>query len=255
LNQVQRGYSRDNDVLEMVDSWRVIDSHLVANTMFRFPTGLRKCQERLFKLFKADKIERWKNRGAYVYGTKTPQWQHTLLLNYVRAYLEAQTKSWEKVWSFTYEFNTPILRTDALMAVKNTVTGQLSFSFVEMERASNDRNRFDKVAKYNKLFEAVNDGSADFWWVPLTKRFPPIIIVPQTETRMKQVEVAIKEHNTHGLEFQVMLFEDLRREVVCVDMDGGRCKHIQAGGAGISRSLPDGSIGGGVALDPDCQGG
>lgn len=107
------------------------------------------------------------------------------------------------------------LRADGFAAIKNTVTGKHRFCFVEFDRTIT--NPFDKVPKYCRLYNSGNYGSS--WWVELTDRFPAILVV--TTSRAEQIRRLIEEQNDAGLEWKVILLDDVRREVMrCMSTTG-----------------------------------
>jgi hypothetical protein len=77
---------------------------------------------------------------------------------------------------------------------------------VEHDRGT---NAFDKVEKYCQLYES--GGYSGRWWVSLTKRFPPILVATTTVQRLETIKTAIKKENKAGLEFRVMLLEDIKK--------------------------------------------
>ena len=134
--------------------------------------------------------------------------EHLLGVNWVRIWLQASCKSWERLHSFSYEQDFRILRCDGFAAIKNTFTGQFRFLFVEMDRGTND---FDKVKRYGKLFK--EGGYSSSWWVNLTERFPPVLIATTTPRRSEQIRERVDAENANELEFKVLLLEDIKSEL------------------------------------------
>lgn len=203
---------RDNSVLETIEEWRVCDVQQIQRLFFSFPTGQRKAQERLKLLYTAKKVERWRGADGYVYGEKAVQWEHRLLLNWLRLREEVNKASWEEIHYWKYEYQvSSYLRPDSFVGVRNTVTGLLRFFFVEAECKS-DRNDFGKkVRNYNKLYEDINAGQVDQWWVKLVEKFPPIYIIALTCERKQKILRTIQENNKHGLRFHVNSLDEVRR--------------------------------------------
>lgn len=133
---------------------------------------------------------------------------HLLGVNWVRVWLSLG-KPWETLHSYSYEQDNKTVRVDAFAAIRNTFTGGYRFAFVELDRATNP---FDKVQKYNKFFE--RQGFASSWWVKLTDRFPPVLVVTVSRTRAESIRRLIDEHNRAGLEFQIWILDDIRQEVI-----------------------------------------
>ncbi|MBU7006286.1 hypothetical protein [Phosphitispora fastidiosa] len=215
MNLVQRGYCRDNSILATLEDYKtlniqqIIFLHFTLTEFKTYEVAKRKAQERMLKLHRKGMVERWASNEGYVYGEKTAHWQHRILLNWVRVYIELQKACWEKTHCFKYEPDYSFLRPDGFCAIKNTVTERFRFMFIEGENHS-DRNDFNKVRLYNKLFEQINRGYKR-WWVTLTDKFPPVLIVCQTENRKEKILRKIQEDNANGLRFSVKLLEELRR--------------------------------------------
>ncbi|MBV1734262.1 MAG: hypothetical protein KMY50_00525 [Candidatus Desulforudis sp.] len=171
---------------------------------------------RMKRITDRGRLKRWRYalEEPYAYysdlNNRVEQLEHTVLLNWVYVWLIKRLKPWERLHSFSYEDDYGVLRTDAFAAVKNTVTGEFRFCFVEMDRTTS--NRFDKVRLYNDLYES--EGYAESWWVSLTRRYPPIIIATTNTRRKRKIEEAVQSDNRNGLEFQVYLVDALRQEVV-----------------------------------------
>lgn len=142
-------------------------------------------------------------------GARHGRLEHLLSLNWVYVWLSAGLKPWEQIHCFEYEVNFKILQADALCAIKNTVTGKFKFFFVELDRSSND---FDKVLKYNELYGS--EGYAGHWWAELANRFPPILIVTTSTRRAAHIRERIKKENTNGLEFRVMLIDEIKEGLI-----------------------------------------
>ena len=110
--------------------------------------------------------------------------------------------------SFVYEQKYPGLRHDGFAAIKNTVTGKFKFYFVENDCATNP---FDKVKKYSDLHE--KEGYQDRWWCKLADRFPPVLVVTSSAGRAENIQKLIDRDNAAGIEFQVHLLSDIKKEV------------------------------------------
>ena len=121
MNRVQKGCSRDKQVLSMIEEWKVMNARQVQLMKFNFPYGLRKAQERLLKMHNRGKLNRWHNGEGYSYSLekKTASSAHFEALNWVRIWLVNQLKNWEKIHSWQYEQDYKILRTDAFAAILN----------------------------------------------------------------------------------------------------------------------------------------
>lgn len=171
--------------------------------------GRRKAQERLLKLYQAGRVKRCRvsptEPFCYYAGRRHGRLEHLLALNWVYVWFTAGLKPWERVHCFNYETNFKTLQADAFCSVKNTVTGRFKFFFVELDRSAND---FDKIRKYNALYNA--GGYAGEWWAELADRFPAILVVTITASRAAHIRERVDKENVHGLEFRVMLLDEIR---------------------------------------------
>ncbi|MHB1042373.1 MAG: replication-relaxation family protein [Eubacteriales bacterium] len=211
MNLRQRGYCRDNAILQAVERRRALDTEQVRVMLFPFSCGQRKAQERLLKLYKGKRLDRDRAGDVYAYyrDQRPGKLRHLIGVNWVRLWLESRLKSWETLHSFEYEPDYGLLRADAFAAVKNVATGKMRFFFVEVDRATNG---FDKVEKYCQLYES--GGYRGRWWVELTDRFPAVLVVTTDPERAGLIQAAAKKENGAGLEFKVMLLDDIRKEVM-----------------------------------------
>lgn len=204
------GKRRDREILEAVESRRALETEQVRAIIFPgMSSGLRKAQEKLLKLAKKGRLQRERvDDGVFAYfrDVRPGALRHTLGVNWLRIWLEKQMKSWEAFHSWEYEPDYGLLRADGLAAIRNIPTGDFRFCFVEHDRGTNS---FDKVEKYCRLYES--GGYSGHWWVKLTKRFPPILVATTTARRLEAIQAAIKKENKAGLEFKVMLLEDIKK--------------------------------------------
>jgi hypothetical protein len=224
-NLRQKGLNRDRRILLTIEEYQALDA-LQIQTMFfakkedgkPFQQGQRKAQERLLALHRQGKLNRKKVNDIYAYYLdKQPGMiKHLIDTNWVRLWLKQTLSSWEKLQSWTYENDYKILRCDGFAAIKNNMTGKFRFLFIEMDRGTND---FDKIEKYNKLFESEKLNKA--WWFDLTERFPPVQVVTLYPDRKKLIQRKIEAHNSNGLEFRIILLDEVRREVMkCLNFNG-----------------------------------
>ena len=216
MNNRMKGFYRDKAIIRAVEQYKCLNTEQIQCLLFgNMKSGLRKCQQRLKRLTDRGKLKRWRydleEPYAY-YITRLEQMEHTILLNWSIIWIKTNLKSWEEIYSFEYEVKKyPMIRPDAFVAIENKITSKFKFIYIEMDRAES-ANRFDKVRKYNDLYES-NKFKGE-WWVKLTKRFPPIILVTTEMKRLKKIEKHIERENRNGLEFIACLVDDLRKEVL-----------------------------------------
>lgn len=225
-NQKLKGLHRDRRIIETVDQYKALDRNQIECLIFPvtpvnpITQGKRKSQEVMLRLFKKKKLNRCRvGESDYIYflGDKPGMIKHLVAVNWIRICLQSTLPSWEKLHSWSYEQDYKILRADGFAAIKNGMTGKFRFLFIEMDRGT---NAFDKSKKYNALYEKNNYTGR--WWVPLTERFPPILVVTVSEARKSLAQDEIEAHNSAGLEFQVRMLDEIREEVMkrCLDTHG-----------------------------------
>ena len=211
-NNRKHGKERDSKILLTLEQWECCDTQMLSSLLFPdVYHKLRKCQERMKKLFDAGKVQRWKGEDGFVYSLEEQRgrWKHKLMANWVRTWLTSTCKQWEKIHSFEYEQDYGFLRADGLVVIKNNITGKFRFIFLEIDRAT---NAFDKVPKYNKLLQEQH--KYDRWWMKVAENFPDILVVTTTEARRQKILEHVKAENENKLVFDVKLLGDIKREVV-----------------------------------------
>jgi len=211
LNNHQKGYRRDNDIISALEEWQVLDTDQL-QLLFFSDVSLRMAQRRLQRLTELKKIHRARNypgQPYYYYIDKKPgQVDHKLGVNWVRMWLQRSLKSWESLSCWQYEPVYKGIRPDALVAIKNTVKDKMRLSFIEREC---DTNPCKKVKLYNDFYS--NSGYGGSWWEEQTERFPSILLVVETSGRMETVKKLIEKDNPNGLEFKVYLLDQIISEV------------------------------------------
>jgi len=213
-----KGSRRDNEILRVIEEWGVLNTDQVQAIFFAkkddgkpFVYGQRKAQERLLDLHRSGKLHRQMVEGIYCYSLDPKGLlKHRVAVNWIRLWMPEQKATWEKFHSWNYEQDYKIVRCDGFAAYKNTVAGKFRFAFIEMDRGTNS---FDKVKKYNTLYETEKYYS-NSWWLPLTARFPPTVIVTVHPDRKRLIQSHIEAENKNKLEFQVKLLDDIRKEVM-----------------------------------------
>lgn len=211
-NPKQKGLSRDKAILRAIEDYQALNTEQVKVMFFNdINYGQRKAQERLLKLHRAEKLQRKKIENVYTYWLdKQPGMiKHLIATNWVRIWVSKTLPSWEKLHSWNYEQDYKILRCDGFIAIKNAIKNSYRFMFLEMDRGT---NAFDKVIKYNKLYES--DKLNHWWWIRLTERFPPILVVTIDQQRKRLIQSEIEAQNYCGLEFQVKLLDEIKGEVM-----------------------------------------
>ncbi len=205
-------YHRDNAISQAVERHGVLNAEQVESMFFNgLSCGKRIAQRRLKRLHDTKRLKRGRmtfDQPYYYYLGKAPgQVEHRLGVNWVYIWIIKQLKSWEILHSLEYEVDYKTFRMDALVTVRNKVTGKLKLFYIEMDRSDNN---FNKVQQLNQFYQTKKYLSA--WWVATADRFPAIIVATETEKRYRHIQTKIKEENAGGLEFQLYLLSELREE-------------------------------------------
>ena len=210
MNLVQKGYCRDKEIIRAIEEHRALDANQITQLFFsNLKYGKRKAQGRLAKMAENKQLKRCRYalNEPYVYymDKKSGQLDHLVATNWVYVWLTGKLQTWETLYHWSYEVDLGIIRPDAFCGVKNTITGAISWWFVELDRSE---NKFDKVSKYNKYYsERLYQGQ---WWAKQTKAFPRILVVTDSASRYKTIKELVEEDNTHGLRFDVMMLDSIR---------------------------------------------
>jgi hypothetical protein len=204
LNNNAIGYQRDAQVVALVETLGAMQTEQIGICLFQQRYWLRKAQERLQRLFKSGRLRRTRVDDGYAYFVERQALlDHTLALSWVYVWLRQKLATWESLeWQREKDFG--ILRCDAFATIRNRPLGTTRHYFVEVDRSANE---FDKVTKYNRLYESGAYESEP--WVKTAKRFPVVLCVT---TRVRAVRKTVERDNRAGLRFDVRTLEDIRGE-------------------------------------------
>lgn len=207
LTNYQKGSRRDSEILRLIESRTCMNTDQIRLLMFN-NVASTVCNRRLLSLVKSGRLKR--NRYSlsepyYYYLNKKPgQVEHILGISWAYVWVIKTLNSWEKLHSFEREVVFKNLRSDAFIAIKNIVTGEFRFAFLEMDIAESG-NPFKKPELYDALY--ASEGYQGKWWSPLLKRFPPVIVVTTDKV------IKIKDRiGTSEVEFRVYSLESIKGE-------------------------------------------
>lgn len=207
LSNHKKGSQRDKEILRLIESQGCMNTDQIRLLLFNNVADTV-CNRRLLRLTEAGLLKRDRysiNEPFFYFIDKRPgQIQHTLGVSWVYVWINLKLNSWERLHSFEREITFKILRSDGLVSIKNNVTGELRFMFIEMDIAESS-NKFKKAELYERLY--LSEGYRDKWWGPLLKRFPPILVV--TTDKVKKIEDRIGDSK---IEFRVYSLETIKEE-------------------------------------------
>ena len=198
--------------------FRLLETHGALNTdqikLLLFPDNvLRIVQRRLKKLTDRKAIKRARislDEPNYYYTDSKPgQLEHVLGVSWIYVWITSTLNSMERLHSFNREVKDyKLVRPDAFVGIKNLWKDSLTFLFVELDIDESGNDFGVKVRRYNDLY--ASESYIKMWWVPLSKRFPPIIVV--TTGRVKKLNEKIQKENVHNLEFKVYSLDYVKEE-------------------------------------------
>lgn len=192
------GYRRDKAILQEVEKRKVLTTDQIHQLFFsHLSQGKRICQRRLKTLCEARKLKRHRitlEAPFYYYTEAIKQVEHMIETNWLYVKFRKELPAWESLIHWAYEVDYGILRCDAFVGIKNNISGAHRFYFVETDLSD---NKFDKVEKYNDLFEQGHN----WWWAKYATVFPTVIIKTyRTEHVLKKIE----KENRNNLRLEVV---------------------------------------------------
>ena len=203
---------RDKSIFRILEEQSSLNTDQIQYLLFKnnVPHTTRR---RLKKLYDAKKIKRDRvsiSEPYFYYLDKKPgQIEHVLGVSWVYVWIMSTLNSMERIHCFDREVKDyKLIRPDAFVGIKNLWKDSLTFFFVELDIGESGNDFGIKVRRYNDLYKS--EGYVNQWWVPLSKRFPPIIVV--TTGRVKTLREKIQKENVHNLEFRVYSLDQVKEE-------------------------------------------
>ena len=221
MNNYQKCSRRDKLLMDLLESQICLTTDMIHKLLFK-GNCLRITQRRLEKLSSQPypKINRDRRKLGepyfYYLDRKPGQLDHVLGVSWIFTWISLTLANMDRLHSFDREVKYKAIRPDAFCAIKNLWQDAFHFYFVELDVNRSGHDFGKKVKKYNELFSS---GSyIDQWWVPLSKRFPAIIVA--TTGKVKNIEEKIERENVNGLEFRVYSLDGIKEE--CLNVGGGK---------------------------------
>ncbi|SHH86075.1 hypothetical protein [Desulfosporosinus lacus] len=215
MTNVQKGSTRDKSIIETIGLCGVMDTEQLAELFFRFPTGMRKCQARMKCLVDRKLVKKTRlsldTPSVYYQGKFPHRLEHARALSWI--YVWFMRKTGEKLLTWEREelkeFG-DILQTDALCSVKITMTGEIRWYCIELDRGSVNRSKFDKIEKYIALYNREGvAGSPMLKRLGNPLRFPKVLIVTDSVKRGQRIRELVADANTR-LKFEVHLLSAIK---------------------------------------------
>jgi len=168
---------REANILKLIEQHRYIETGMIRQALFRFPSGRDKAWQVLRRMTKQGLVNRFKiGRGEYIYhvGAKSKKWRHWLNLTRFHFQLLSELKSWQKIVFWQPEVKYPFGIADGLYIVKLTLDGDCVMFFLEYD---DGQNVFTKVQQYLAYYAGKSWRGE--WW---GQSFPLVLIVtPRVE--------------------------------------------------------------------------
>lgn len=176
---------RIDQIYQLVNQHKYITPSLVAQAMFRFPSGRNKAQQLMGRMARGDRtLNRFRvGRSEYVYhlGLRSKKWRHWLDLTRFHFALLNELKPWQKIIFWQHEVKYSFGIADGFYIVKLTIDGAGLMFFLEYDDGNNS---FDKVQKYISYYNGKTWRGE--WW---GDSFPLVLVVtPRAEEIRLMVE-------------------------------------------------------------------
>jgi DNA-binding Lrp family transcriptional regulator len=212
LSNHKKGSLRDKNLFRLLESQGALSTEQIQLLLFRdnVPHTARR---RLKKLTDTGRIRRTRisiDEPYYYYADKKPgQFEHVLGVSWIYVWIMSTLTNMERLHCFDREVKDyKLVRPDAFAGVKNLWKDSISFFFIEMDIDESGNDFGIKVRRYNDLY--ISENYLNQWWVPLSKRFPPIIVA--TTAKIKKLQEKIQKENVHNLEFRLYSLDQIKEE-------------------------------------------
>ena len=165
---------REESILALVEQHKYLERSMIAQKLFKFPSGQAKARQVLSKMHKRELVQRFRpgQRQEYVYyvdRARSAKWRHWLDLNRFHFGLLAELKAWQRIIYWDHEVKYPGGVADGFYIVKTSLEGGVMF-YLEMDDGA---NKFDKLQKY--LAYQQSRAWKKEWWAQ--ESFPLVLIV------------------------------------------------------------------------------
>jgi hypothetical protein len=200
LNNQKLCAQRDSAILDAIETCGVIDTDQLTRLLFNFPSGKRKCQDRMKSLHDRNLVKRTRlsldSPTIYHQGELPGKVKHSLALTWVYLWMMKRPGEILLTWD-TEELKEFGLRVDALCSTKILMTKEIRWYCIELDRYSVSRNRFNKVSIYDELYKKEGKiGSYLMKKLGNPERFPKIIFITDSLKRSQSIKELIRKSET-----------------------------------------------------------
>lgn len=207
------GIYRDRLITETVYKMRCLNTLQIELMFFsnlKPMSAKRQCQNscrRLVEREKLNKIRLIKDECNIYYAKSYDHIEHIVMANWMLLWYKLSNK----IIHFEYEKNNfQVVKPDIYAVTYNPWIKENPYDSVCFEMDKTVTNEFDKVLKYNKLYE---NKVYDEWAIKCAK-FPKIIITTTSKNRFNHIKDKIIKQNKYGHRYNVLLLDDLKEECI-----------------------------------------
>ncbi len=212
LNQIphprKAGSTLSKLILLSLESLKALDTDQIWAMHYRHKkTGRRMAQMKMYSLYKQKKVKRvrfgFDQPFIYYIGKRVGQWEHVLAVNWVYIWFKNNLQPGEKIVYWKAEVNYKFIRPDGLCGIQKEGSKNITYWFIELDRAES-RNTWDKIEKYNDLYEARGKPPG----------FPCILCVTTEQKRIQLLKEKAGDPilNRHNLKFIFRLLDTIIEE-------------------------------------------
>lgn len=191
MREMHKGTQRFKQIMEVLEKYHYLETWMLEDLLFKFPSGKTKSQEVMKRLYKQGLVNRYRgdSRDPYIYyiGQRSEKAEHWLMINQFHFHCLKQLKSWHRLVFWKHEFDYGYGIADGFYIIQNTVKGGGVKFFFE---AVDNNNPFDRHEEnYLKSFQG--DWQKQWWADPRKKgviSYPKIICMSEKPIKIKTQE-------------------------------------------------------------------
>lgn len=213
LNNLKKGYKRDNDILKTIEMCGVMDTEQLTVLFFKFQSGRRKCQARMKSLCDRNLVNKVRlsidTPNIYFHGKQPDGIKHSLELTWV--YIWMNNRPGEKLLSWeTEQLKDFGLRTDILCSTEILMTKEIRWYCIEFDRGSVSHSNYIKVELYDDLYKKEGySGSKLMKKLGNPLRFPKVILITDYYKQRNKINNMVTASQSK-VKFDVYLIDEIK---------------------------------------------
>lgn len=151
------------------------------------------------------------NYDNYYYFDRKPyNPDHAIQRSWAMIYLMWKYQKYHRFESARVEYVLGELQADGFLELKSIKDGKLLCWFIESDIVSS-KNRFNKAIKYGNM--KVSKVYKREKWSVNTDYFPDVLVVTDSDKRVKTLERYVKNDNKVGMDFKIVSLGMIKREL------------------------------------------